>query len=267
MLRLCCALTAIAVLTIALLPFQAIAVWLDLPPQRRIPVLFHRLVCAILGVRVRESGRRMREHPLLIVANHCSWLDITVISAVAPVTFVAKQEIAGWPLFGMLAKLQRSVFVDRTRRHKTRDVNAEIARRLSAGDPVVLFGEGTSSDGNRVLAFRSALIGSARDALAEAEHTGRVWIQPLSIAYTRLHGLPLRRYDRPRVAWYGHMTLAPHFAHVTRQGDIEVNVTWGEPVAFEAQSDRKLIARALETEIRRRTIGALRGRAAEPGGL
>jgi 1-acyl-sn-glycerol-3-phosphate acyltransferase len=259
MLRLGYALTAIGAITIALLPFQAIAVALDLSWQRRIPVLFHRMVCAILGVRVRETGRRIAEHPLLIVANHCSWLDITVISTVAPAVFVAKQEIAGWPLFGMLAKLQRSVFVDRTRRHKTRDVNAEIAQRLSAGDPVVLFGEGTSSDGNRVLAFRSALIGSARDALAEAEHTGRVWIQPLSIAYTRLHGLPLRRHDRPRVAWYGHMTLAPHFAGIARHGGVEVSVAWGEPVAFDAQSDRKLIARGLERDIRERTMRALRG--------
>jgi len=267
MLRLCYVLMAISATTLALLPFQAIAVWLDLPLQRHIPVRFHRLVCAILGVRVRQTGRRIREHPLLIVANHCSWLDITVIGTVAPAVFVAKQEIAGWPLFGLLAKLQRSVFVDRSRRHKTRDVNAEIARRLAAGDPVVLFGEGTSSDGNRVLAFRSALIGSARDALAESEHTGRVWIQPLSIAYTRMRGLPLRRYERPRVAWYGHMTLPPHFAWIARHGDIEVEVAWGEPLAFDAQSDRKLITRSLEQQIRGRTIGALRARADAPGAL
>lgn len=258
MLRLWCSLTVIGVLTAALLPFQVVAVALNLPLQRRIPVFFHRTICAILGVRLRVVGARMAEHPLLIVANHCSWLDIPVISTVAPAVFVAKKEIASWPLFGLLAKLQRSVFVDRTRRHKTRDVNAEIAQRLAAGDPVVLFGEGTSSDGNRVLAFRSALIGSARDALAEAEHTGRVWIQPLSIAYTRLHGIPLVRRDRPRVAWYGHMTLAPHFARIARDGGIDAVVTWGDPIAFDEQSDRKQIARALETEVRRRTRDALR---------
>src|SRR4029077_17442171 len=174
MLRLGYVLAAIAVVTAVLLPFQWIAVKLGLPLRRRIPVLFHRMMCAILGVRVRVIGRKMPEQPLLIVANPVSWLDISVITAVAPVVFVAKQEVACWPLLGLLARLQRTVFVDRTRRHKTRDVNAEIAQRLAEGDPVVLFGEGTSSDGNRVLPFRSALIGSARDALAEAEHTGRV---------------------------------------------------------------------------------------------
>jgi 1-acyl-sn-glycerol-3-phosphate acyltransferase len=259
MIRLVCTFAAFGALTVALLPFQAIAVALALPLRRRIPSFYHRLLCAILGVRVREVGQRLDEHPLLIVANHSSWLDITVITAVAPVVFVAKQEIARWPLIGLLAKLQRTVFVDRKRRAKTREVNAEIAARLTGGDPVVLFGEGTASDGNRVLAFRSALIGAARDAVAEAGHTGKVWIQPLSIAYTRLQGLPLSRYARPRVAWYGRMAMGSHLARVARHGQIDVTVTWGEPVAFEQQSDRKQIARALETEVRRRTIAALRG--------
>ncbi len=260
MLRAAFVFAALGAATLALLPFQAIAVWLDLPLRRRIPLRYHRMVCAMLGIRIRESGRRMAEHPLLIVANHCSWLDISVIAAVAPVVFVAKREVAGWPLIGLLARLQRTVFVDRARRHKTRDVNAEIAERLALGDPVVLFGEGTSSDGNRVLAFRSALIGSARDALAEAEHAGRVWIQPLSLAYTHLHGLPLSRHDRPRVAWYGKMSLAPHLAGLARRGGVDVRVMWGEPVPFDERSDRKEVARALETEVRRRTVLTLRGR-------
>src|SRR5262249_44471892 len=179
-------------ITFPLMPVQWLAIRLNLEARRRIPVIYHRMLCAILGVRVRVVGERMQEHPLLIVANHSSWLDIPIISAVAPVGFVAKSEIAGWPIFGWLPKLQRSVFVDRSRRHRTADVNAEIGQRLAEGDPVVLFGEGTSSDGNRVLPFRTALIGSARDALAEAEHVRRVWIQPMSLAYTGLLGLPLR---------------------------------------------------------------------------
>jgi len=257
---------AIVVITLVLLPFQALAVAFELPLRRRIPSFYHRMVCALLGVRVHVHGRRMPEHPLLIVANHSSWLDIAVITAIAPAVFVAKSEIAGWPLFGTLARLQRTVFVDRNRRQKTGDVNAEIARRLAEGDPVVLFGEGTASDGNRVLAFRSALVGAARDALAEAEHTGRVWIQPLSVAYTSLWGLPIERWDRPRVSWYGRRPLPPHLMGVARTGAIDVTVTWGEPVAFDEQSDRKEVARALEAQVRRCVTQARRGRgeAAKP---
>jgi lyso-ornithine lipid O-acyltransferase len=258
MLRLSYVFTAIGTITTVLLPFQWIAVRFALPLRRRIPMLFHRLVCAILGVRVRVTGRKMHEHPLLIVANHCSWLDISVITSVAPVVFVAKHEIAGWPLFGLLAKLQRSVFVDRSRRHRTQEVNAEIARRLAEGDPVVLFGEGTSSDGNRVLPFRSALIGAARDALAESEHTGRVWIQPLSLTYTSLLGLPLRRAERPLVAWYGDMSMGPHLLGIARRGAIDVTLVWGEPVAFDETSDRKAIARAMEAAVRQPAMLAQR---------
>jgi 1-acyl-sn-glycerol-3-phosphate acyltransferase len=264
MLRALIAFASIGILTLVLLPFQLVAVRLKLDARRRIPVLYHRAVCVILGVRIREIGRRMPEHPLLIVANHASWLDISVITALAPVVFVAKQEIAAWPLFGLLARLQRTVFVDRARRQKTREVNDEIARRLSEGDPVVLFGEGTSSDGNRVLAFRSALIDSARDALAQARPAQGVRIQPMSIAYTALHGLPLGRQHRPIVAWYGRADLVPHLLGVGRRGAIDVTVTWGAPLTFGERSDRKAVARQLEREVRRMTVQALRGGAERP---
>jgi lyso-ornithine lipid O-acyltransferase len=262
---------AIGVLTLVLLPFQWLAVRLKWPMRRRIPTLYHRLVCRILGVRITMMGRRIEEHPLLIVANHTSWLDISVITAVAPVVFVAKREVAQWPLFGLLARLQRSVFVDRARRHETQDVNSEIARRLAGGDPVLLFGEGTSSDGNRVLAFRTALIGAARDAVAQAGHVKRVWIQPLSVVYTAMLGLPLGRQGRCHVAWYGAMSLLPHLRQLVARGAIDVTVSWGDPVAYDEFSDRKTVARRLEDDVRAMTIAALRGRSAtsdspdEPG--
>jgi 1-acyl-sn-glycerol-3-phosphate acyltransferase len=263
MVRVVLVIATIAVITFPLMPVQWLAIRLNLSAQRRIPVVYHRILCAVLGVKIRVVGERIREHPLLIVANHSSWLDIPIISAVAPAVFVAKSEVAGWPIFGWLAKLQRSVFVDRNRRHRTADVNAEIAQRLAAGDPVVLFGEGTSSDGNRVLPFRTALIGSARDALAEAEHTRRVWIQPMSLAYTGLLGLPIGRQHRHVVAWYGGLSLWPHLVGVCKRGAVDVVVTWGEPVAFDENTDRKQTARALEAKVRALTTSVLRGRAIE----
>jgi 1-acyl-sn-glycerol-3-phosphate acyltransferase len=255
---------AIVVVTLALLPFQWLAVRTKLPLRRRIPTFYHGIVCRILGVRITVAGRRTGERPLLIVANHTSWLDISVITAVAPVVFVAKREVATWPVFGLLARLQRSVFVDRTRRHKTKDVNNEIARRLADGDPVLLFGEGTSSDGNRVLAFRTALVGSARDAIAQAEHARRVWIQPLSVTYTAMQGIPFGRYSRGRVAWYGGMPLLPHLRHLVARGAIDVVVSWGEAIGYDELSDRKSVARQLEGEVRALTTAVLRGRPATP---
>jgi lyso-ornithine lipid O-acyltransferase len=256
---------AIIVLTLVLLPFQWLAVRFEWPMRRRIPSFYHSLICRILGIRISAVGRRAAVAPLLIVSNHVSWLDISVITAVAPVVFVAKREVGTWPVFGLLARLQRSVFVDRERRQKTRDVNGEIGRRLAGGDAVLLFAEGTSSDGNRVLAFRTALIGAARDAIAG--DGGRVWLQPLSIAYTAVRGLPLGRSNRSTVAWYGSTSLLPHLRQLVARGAIDVTVSWGDPVPYDESSDRKIVARCLEDRVRAMTVAALRGQDPSQAGI
>ena len=259
MLRVFGVLVVFALVTLPLMPVQWLAVVLKRPLRRRLPVFYHRFLCRLLGVRVRCTGAPVDQRPLLIVANHSSWLDILIITACAPVIFVAKAEIARWPFFGLLAKLQRSVFVERDRRHKTAEVNAEIAQRLAEGDPVVLFGEGTAGDGNRVLPFRTALIGAARDAIASAGHVSQVWIQPLSIAYVSQQGIPLGRHLRPRAAWYGKMKLTKHIGGVVRSGAVDVSVIWGEPIAYDGATDRKALAKQLESAVRAGTIAALRG--------
>ncbi len=265
MLRVVLRLTSIGLLTAVLIPLQALSVALGWPTRRWIPVFYHRTVCRLMGVRLEIVGQCDSRRPLLIVANHTSWLDIPIITAVAPVVFIAKSEIAGWPLFGLLAKLQRSVFVDRQRPHKTAQVNHEIADRLVDGDPVVLFGEGTSSDGNRILPFRTALIGAAHIALAKAS-LEEVTVQPLAITFARHHGLPLGRHERRALAWYGGLDLWPHLIEVMRRGAVDVIVAWGEPIPFKADSDRKRIAAELEAQVRRLTAAARRGeiRAAAP---
>src|SRR5260221_14438098 len=126
MLRLVYTLGAITIFSLALIPVQWLAVRLEWPLRRRIPTFYHRNVCRILGIRITEIGRRMAEHPLLIVSNHTSWLDISVITAVAPVGFVAKSGGANWPGFGLFAKRQASGFVDRTPRPKRRARKSKI---------------------------------------------------------------------------------------------------------------------------------------------
>jgi lyso-ornithine lipid O-acyltransferase len=249
---------AFGMLTVLLMPAQALSVTFRWPSRRWIPVMYHRIVCRLIGVRVNIIGSCLERRPLLIIANHSSWLDIVIISAAAPVVFVAKREVASWPFFGWCAKLQRSIFVDRRRRQKTVEVNSEIAQRLLEGDPVVLFGEGTSSDGNRVLPFRTALIGAAHTALTAAG-LGHVSVQPLSVAYIGRHGLPLGRLDRRSLAWYGGIALWPHLINVLRLGAIDVLLTWGEPLPYSADTDRKQIAGEIEATVRRSTTAARRG--------
>lgn len=248
----------LAIVALVGIPIQWLALRLGLPLRRWIPLLFHRLALALMGVRVTVHGAPAKERPLLLVSNHASWLDISVLSTILPVMFIAKSEIAGWPLFGLFARLQRSVFVDRTKRHATGHVNRTIAERMAEGDPVVLFGEGTSSDGNRVLPFRSALLGALRETLADS---GRGYVQPVSIAYTRLHGLPMGRQHRSYAAWYGDIDLLPHLSRVLRAGAIDVTVSFGPPAEVEPDLDRKVLARSTEEAVRRMTVAVLTGRA------
>lgn len=245
-------------LTLILLPFQAIGLIFRLPIQRAIPHLYHRMLCAAIGIRIREIGQRSTQFPLLILANHASWLDIVIITALTPAVFIAKKEVATWPVFGWLAKLQRSIFIDRERRHKTGAATKEIAKRLLEGDAVVLFAEGTSSDGNRILPFRSALIGAVHHAIAGSTHHDVVVVQPMSLAYVGLSGLPIGRALRERVAWFGDIDLVPHLIGVLKSGAIDVVASWGEPVAYTLAADRKEIARTAELAVRRMSAAALR---------
>ena len=252
---------AAIILTLVLLPFQLIGIAFRLPLQRGVPYLYHRILRALIGVRIREIGKRSTDFPLLILANHASWLDIVVITSLTPAVFVAKKEVAGWPIFGWLARLQRTVFIDRGRRHRTGAATQEIAERLVGGDAVVLFAEGTSSDGNRVLPFRSALIGAVHHAIGSSTHHDRVTVQPLSLAYVNLNGLPLGRSFRSRVAWYGDADLVPHLVGVCAAGAVDVTVSWGEPVSYDMSADRKDIARVAEQAVRKMTA---QGRRAAP---
>jgi 1-acyl-sn-glycerol-3-phosphate acyltransferase len=245
-------------LTLLLLPFQLIGLLFDLRLQRSIPHLYHRILCALIGVRIREIGIRSTASPALILSNHVSWLDICVVSALSPVVFVAKSEVAGWPVLGWLAKLQRTVFINRQSRHRTGAAAGEIAGRLLGGDAVVLFAEGTSSDGTRVLPFRSALVGAVHHALGNSTHHTSIIVQPMSLAYVGFGGVPMGRALRERVAWYGDADLMPHLARVLASGAIDVTVSWGEAVAYDVNADRKTIAREAEKSVRRMTAAALR---------
>jgi len=218
----------------------------------RIAVLFHRLFLRLFSVRVIQSGTPPPPgEPALVLSNHVSWLDIVALGSLRPLSFVAKSEIAGWPLIGVLAKLQRTVFIERSKRTATAHVNATVGQRLADGDLIVLFAEGTTGDGLRLLPFRSSLVGAARTALtAETGGLARIRLQPLALGYPRRNGLPVTRAERPEIAWYGDMELAPHLALFAARGPIDVHVNWGAPIAFEAATDRKVATAQAEAAVR-----------------
>ncbi len=247
--------------TLPLMPLQLLFLKTGSRHARTFPHWYHRQVCRIIGIRLNVEGEIAREQGVLIVSNHVSWLDITVLSAVAPVSFVAKQEVASWPFVSWLAKLQRSVFVDRTRRSEAGDKANEILNRLEAGDHIVLFAEGTSSDGNSVVPFKTALFAAAKPAGGRAMGN-EVLVQTLALTYTKIHGLPLCRRGRHVVAWYGDMDLASHAWKLLGLGPIYVNIRIGPPVPLDEFPDRKALARYAEEKVRKDVVELLRGRPA-----
>ena len=155
------------VVTFALLPVQWVAIKLRLPLRRILPHRYHRFVCRLFGIRISVAGAPA-VGSVLMATNHTGWLDIPILSAVWPVSFVAKAEVNRWPFFGTLARMQRSVFVRRERAQSLAN-RESIRQRLLQGDALVIFPEGTSSDGNRVLPFRSALLSAAEIALDDLD--------------------------------------------------------------------------------------------------
>ena len=254
-LRIAIGLVVVAVLTPVLLVWQMIA-WALRLDEAVAPRLWHRTILWALGIRVHRVGEMARERPLLIASNHVSWTDIMVLGSVADVHFIAKAEMASWPVIGYLARWQRTIFVERERKGRSGVQADEIGKRLSQGHAVVLFPEGTTHDGNRIEPFKSTLFGSATLAIASgaAEH---VYIQPVAIAYTRLHGMPMGRYHRRHASWIGDLSLVPHVKTLLQEGAIDVEVHFGEPVEFARGGNRKAVAVEAEARVRKMLVAAL----------
>jgi lyso-ornithine lipid O-acyltransferase len=246
-------------LTLPLMPVQGVAVMFDLPLAQRLPRLYHRWVCRVLGFKLAVEGKPTEAHPALFIANHTSYLDIEILGATIDGSFVSKAEVANWPLFGWLAKLQRTVFIDR---HKsaTAGHRGAIIERLDRGDRLILFPEGTSSDGNQVLPFKSSLF-----SVAEYRHDGvPITVQPVSVAYVRLDGIPIGRSFRPFFAWYGEMDMAPHLWTLLGMGVLTVEVAFHPPVTIDQFATRKDLAQYCQRVIGDGVAEALGGRKPAP---
>ena len=244
--------------TLACLPVQIVLVTLGARASHAFPQFYHRIVLRILGIRLNIRGRVSRERPCLFVANHTSYLDIEILGALVRGSFVAKSEVGNWPGFGLLAKLQRTVFVDRRRsqagKHKT-----AIQERLDAGERLILFPEGTTSDGNKILPFKRALFAVAQQRVNDKP----VAVQPISIAYAGFSNLPMDRELRPYYAWYGDMDLVPHAWEMLKTGVVTIIVQFHPPISIDdAGGDRRVLAEQCQEIIGDAVATALSGRLA-----
>ena len=201
-------------------------------------VIFHRLLLWLLSVKVEHEGNYQRAKDCnFFVSNHISYLDIPILGSIFPLRFVAKSEVEFWPILGFLSKLARTIFIKRHRSDSLIQKN-KILNFLSSGDKVFIFPEGTTSDGNRVLNFKS----SSFSALENENFL----IQPIIILYSDLNGIPINRWLRPLIAWYGDMDLKPHILKLVSLISIKARLIYLDPVSSSNFSSRKELSIYLE---------------------
>ena len=244
-----------AVWVAIIIPPQWLGLKLGLPYARRVPMTFHRGCARILGLSWQVIGEMTPARPTLFVANHTSYLDITVLGSIIPGTFVAKAEVAAWPLFGFLATLQNTIFI-RRRKSEAREHGNALRDRLEAHSNLILFPEGTSTDGVRTLPFRSALFSVANTRIDDRPLT----VQPVSIACTHLDGIPLGRSLRDLYVWFGGMDLVPHLWNSAKAGKLRVEVEFHSPVNIDQLGSRKALADHCSQAVARGVEAANAGR-------
>lgn len=220
-----------------LMPAQAVVQTIAPGARPRVPSLFLKLTCSSLNLQVRVHGARARGQGVLFVSNHLGWADIPVLGSKLLASFVSKAEVNDWGVFGLMARLQGAIYVQRENKAAVGSQRDEIVARLASGGRVILFAEGTNSDGTRVLPFKSSLF-----SVVEGEGQDFL-IQPVSLAYTRVNGMPVTRRMLPSLAWVGDVELKPHIADFMRLGKIRAEILLHPPVRRADFTSRKDLAR------------------------
>ena len=203
---------------------EARALWLQRTCRRALRVL---------AVEVCSSGEPARG--AVIASNHLSYLDILVLASLTPVVFVSKKEVRGWPVFGWFAEQAGTRFIDRTRRSDVARVGDEIGPVIAAGLSVVMFLEGTTTDGREVLPFKSSLL--------EPAVVNGWQVVPVAIDYA----VPRGRSVETEVCWWGDMTLTPHLWNFTTLLWVRARVEWGS--ARLPQCGRRIFADNLRLDV------------------
>jgi 1-acyl-sn-glycerol-3-phosphate acyltransferase len=242
--------------TLPCMPVQA--VFLSRPGQAKVRFaqIYWRGVALILGLRITVKGEVSSARPVVFIANHCSWIDIVALGSVLPGCFVAKGDIANWPFISWIAKLGRTIFVSRSKATVERERDG-LSARLAAGDNIILFPEGTTSDGVRILPFQSSF-------LAIAQAPSNPVIQPVTIVYDQLDGLPVQRWDRPLISWYGDMDMASHYPGIARRKSLGATMIIDPAIAAGTFPNRKALSAALAERLTANAARLRQGRGAEP---
>lgn len=258
--------------TLTLLPVQYIMARFSKRYWWHFAGVWHRSICRIIGLEVQLKGVDRENRATLYAANHISWIDILVLGGHLPnASFVAKSEVAGWGILGTLCALHKTEFVNRSRRTDSARQRDALASRVQEGHSLILFPEGTNTSGVRVAPFKSALFSVAERAGSMSEEP--LQVQPVTLAYTELNGMPLVRSQKPWVAWLGEVELFAHLRQLLNHAKIVATVEFHEPTSLESAGCRKDLARYCEQKVKsglerahraEHTVGPVRSTSVSP---
>lgn len=210
-----------------------------------LPKIFHIISSRLFGIRVKIKGTPHISSQTLFICNHLSYLDIPAIGSVLSGAFVAKNEVAGWPVFGILAKLQKTLFISRSARQAAQE-RAAFEKRLSEGQSMILFPEGTSTDGRQIAPFKSSLFAAFAD-----NKNLEIMTQAMTINILSINGKSAADQNiRDQYAWYGDMELPPHLWAFAGMSGCEVELVFHDAQPIDHSLDRKSMARKFEEQVR-----------------
>ena len=236
---------ALLAMILAVIPSQLLVLAFTRgPASLRLPALFHRLFCRVLGIQVELRGSPVPDRQAVFISNHLSHLDVSVIGGVVRACFVAKQDVRGWPLFGALSRLQQTVFITRDPR-RVADAVASIREALQAGHRLVLFPEGTTSDGSAVLPFKSSSFSVLADPAMQD-----VVLQPMTVELLGTDGRAIANGGkRDLYAYHRDMTLVPHLLAFMAGAGARLRLHFHAPLERQPAQTRKQLASAAQAQV------------------
>jgi 1-acyl-sn-glycerol-3-phosphate acyltransferase len=218
-----------------MLPVHLLWKALQLPKIEKCYFVFHGGCCWLFNLRCHVRGEISTARPTLFLSNHISYLDVLVLSKYVPAYFIAKSEVSNWPVLGWLAKEQNTLFFERNKK-KVRGQITVMSDHFNREGNLILFPEGTSTEGEHIQPFKSSLLQSVE--LSEKE----VMIQPITLAYTKYNNQPMCRQRRDQYAWYAAMPFASHFFNALGLAKADVEIIFHKPVTLNEFENRKACA-------------------------
>ena len=195
--------------------------------------IYFRGLVLIFGIKINYTGKALTKNTLFI-SNHTSYLDIVILGSKLNALFVAKSEINNWPIINKLTKIAKTIFINRQDLRKAGNQVNKISNELYSGYNIIIFPEGTSNDGNKVLPFKSSLF-----EIIKSKKLEDFKIQPVSISYCSMDGIPINRFFRPFFAWYGGMDLTTHAWNFFGLGNCEIKLNFHKARTFSSFKNRK----------------------------